>query len=144
MKKNRLSTYLSTEPAVDEQLYSKLSVLKKQSGLKKNEKKILAELIDLSEKNKGSIQVLKVLASFLQMANNEEVLAQYNLNDIDTLYRKACLYNKFDVELHVEYFYFLFNVMDKEQEAIELFIEYKKFLNNYLSKFEEYVNVKVK
>jgi hypothetical protein len=118
------------------------SLLKKQmktlypllSKKKRDDKKILSAFLKLSEKFPANIKITSLFLDFIQLIDSEELIAEYDFDDIEKLFKKSCAMNEENYDLHLEYYYFLFNMLDKEKEAKKMLAQYVKMMK---AKFEK-------
>lgn len=82
-------------------------------------------LADVVLSGPGQPIVVKRLCMFLQVLNEEVLLAQFGLEDIENLFVEAIQLHPDDVGLRMEYVYFLYNVLDREEEALSYFSDLK-------------------
>ncbi|MGV3765992.1 MAG: hypothetical protein ACO1NW_07680 [Chitinophagaceae bacterium] len=84
----------------------------------------------------GQPIIAKRLCMFLQVLNEESLLAQFGLEDIESLFVQAVHLYPDDVDLRLEYVYFLYNVLDREEEALAYFKALKEDVLEQLAEFE--------
>lgn len=133
-----ISDYLQHQIHLEEELHLMLSKIKNDITAKKDERIIISDFKELLARSNGNVQILKEFATFLQLINDKDLLKEFDLEDISFMYEKICSHSKFDVDLCIEYYYFLFNVLGREEEAISLFQAHKNRILDYFNKFESH------
>ena len=93
-------------------------------------------LADVVLSGPGQPIVVKRLCMFLQVLNEEVLLAQFGLEDIENLFVEAIQLYPNDVGLRMEYVYFLYNVLDREEEALAHFRDLKAQVQEQFDEFE--------
>ena len=104
------------------------------SGMSEQSK--VRRLADVVLSGPGQPIVVKRLCLFLQVLNEEVLLAQFGLEDIENLFVEAIQLYPDDVGLRMEYVYFLYNVLDREEEALAHFSDLKAQLQEQFDEFE--------
>jgi hypothetical protein len=97
-------------------------------------------LIDALNKMPSNPIIGKQLCVFLQIINDAGLLSQFNLSDIETLFQLMIRLEPGDIELQMEYVYFLFNVLDKENEALSYYERIKQSTLSTFDKFDKHIN----
>lgn len=93
-------------------------------------------LADVVLSGPGQPIVVKRLCMFLLVLNEEVLLAQFGLEDIENLFVEAIQLYPDDVGLRMEYVYFLYNVLDREEEALAHFGDLKAQVQEQFDEFE--------
>lgn len=93
-------------------------------------------LADVVLSGQGQPIVVKRLCMFLLVLNEEVLLAQFGLADIENLFVEAIQLYPDDVGLRMEYVYFLYNVLDREEEALAHFRDLKAQVQEQFDEFE--------
>jgi hypothetical protein len=96
------------------------------SKVNREDAKLLTELIELAKKYPTRDIILLTFLDFLQLTNSSDLIKEFDLEDVNVLFKHLCRYNPESYEVHFEYYYFLNNVLDKETEAkkvVEAFIK---------------------
>lgn len=93
-------------------------------------------LADVVLSGPGQPIVVKRLCMFLQVLNEEVLLARFGLEDIENLFVEAIQLYPDDVGLRMEYVYFLYNVLDREEEALAHFRDLKARVQEQFDEFE--------
>jgi len=127
MTKRTSSNYISQLIQKGDELNRELKKIRKLLGSKSiDEKAIFILFKKLINKYPANPEVLKSFLVFLQLLNDKDLLKKFSLKDIFRLYKKSCAVNKFDIDLNMEFFYFMYYVLDKESESLALYENYKK------------------
>ena len=66
------------------------------------------------------------MLEFLQLVDNSTIIESYTLEDLEKTYQKISQVFKDDVDINIENYYYLYNVMDKEKKAKSLINKFKK------------------
>jgi hypothetical protein len=90
-------------------------------------------LLELIQRYPANEKLLEVFLEFLQLANSAEIIDQYELNDIDILFNELCKLHPLHYTLHLEYYFYLFNVLDREDAA-------RTFLQTYVQSMTSNLN----
>lgn len=61
--------------------------------------------------------IVDKVADYCQLLRDEKNFDNFSLEDIEELYRSACLNHPMDIELHLSLFHYLDAVMDQPDEA---------------------------
>lgn len=104
----------------------------------KNDKMILSKFAKLFKKYGNNVLILKSLADFLQLIDDQKLVLTYELADIQLLLTELITFNKTDLESQLELYYFLYNVMDKEDAANARLSELKALIASYFEEVERY------
>ena len=138
MAQRQSSNYLSQLILQEEKLNRGLKKIRKLRNSKNiDENKIFILFNELINNYPSNPEVLKYFLNFLQLLNDKELIKQFNLVDIGSLYKKLCATNKFDIELNMDFFHFLYNVLDDEVESLKLYKKYKRDILSSFKKFEK-------
>jgi len=138
MTKRTGSSYISQLIQKGEELNRELKKIRKLIGSKTiDEKAIFLLFKKLMNNYPANPEVLKCFLVFLQLLNDKDLLKEVSLKDISRLYNKLCAQNKYDIELNMEFFYFLYYVADKEAESLALYGNYKKAVLSSFKEFEK-------
>lgn len=73
-----------------------------------------------------NLDTLKLFLELMQLSKDPKVFKEISLKEIEILYKKLSSIFPTDIELNIEYYYFLSNVLDKEEQANTYLKEYKK------------------
>ena len=117
---SKIRDTLSEQPIKDEDLY--------------------ISIMDVIQKYPGNENVLLVFLDFLQLANSKNLIEQYELDDVDSLFKHLCKYYPLNYTIHLEYYYFLFNVLDRAGEAKQVLAKYLREMTVQLGKMEKLVS----
>lgn len=101
-----------------------------------SEQSKVGRLADIVLKGPGQPIIAKKLCLFMQVLNEESLLAQFTLGDIETLFVQAIQLYPDDVALRMEYVYFLYSVLCRDEEALAYFRDLKKDVQERFSEFD--------
>jgi hypothetical protein len=96
----------------------------------KDETWILHEFTVLLQKYNANPVILKLLADFLQMVDDKNILKTYHLEHILLLHNELTRFNPLDLESQLETYYFLYNIMDDEPKADIQLAQTKKLIES--------------
>lgn len=122
-----IKSHINLQIKLEKKLEIELRKIRNTLGKKKRDDlDLLKSIMILMQAYPTKDTLLLIFVEFLQLVNADSVLQEFNLNDIDRLFKHLCRYNPYNYEVHFEYYSFLFNVLDKERKAkkvMELFTE---------------------
>ncbi len=130
--------YISQLIRKSEELNSELKKIRKLLRSKNiDEKGMFIFFRKLITKYPSNPEVLKCFLVFLQLLNDNDLLKKVSLKEITRLYKKLCAQNKWDIELNMDFFYFMYYVLDNEVESLKLYENYKRKILSSFKEFEE-------
>lgn len=135
--RNNISTQIDTYGQLEAELKELYALLGKHPIDDKYLKNVLLKAL---KKYPAQEKMLLIFLDFLQLANSKTIFNQYELKDIDNLFQCVCKYNPYSYEIHVEYYHFLNNVLDKGIQARRVLTSYLKRTNAQLKKLEKLLN----
>jgi phosphoribosylformylglycinamidine (FGAM) synthase PurS component len=94
----------------------------------RNDKMILNELIILVNKFPSNPVIIHDFILFLLTCNDDDIVMKYNFSDIRTLFISSCKLFEKDIDLNVEYFHFLKNIEDNEEQADQHIKNFKEHI----------------
>jgi len=101
-------------------------ILAAHSKGKYSEVRILKKFISLNKKYPSNSIIISRMLEFLQLVDNSTIIESYTLEDLEKTYQKISQVFKDDVDINIENYYYLYNVMDKEKKAKSLINKFKK------------------
>lgn len=111
------------------------SLQKTDSLFSAGQETVILDFIKNGEREAFLFDHLKQALILLQLSNDEEVFAKVSLEEIEEVYRMLCKYQRDDLDLNLEYYSFLYNVMDKEEEATKFLEKYRKYVNKKINSY---------
>lgn len=122
---------IDTYRADFKELFSLLAVPERDDA------KIFEEFATLFKKYPAHPVLIVLFTDCLQICTNEQLLAQYELQDIKDLLVKACDTYKDDIELNVEHYHFIKNIEDDDEEAEEYIASFRDRIDSLLHEDDE-------
>lgn len=87
----------------------------------------------LIKKYPANSVIISRLLEFLQLANDPKIIDTYDLGDLELLYLKLSVVYKDDIDVNTECYHFIYNIADKEKQALREFNNFKKRIEKKLS-----------
>lgn len=87
-------------------------------------------------KGAGRIENIKMMLELIQLSNAPSIVQKFSLKEVEKSYKLLCHFYKDDVDLNLEYYYFLKNVMDNEINAKKFVLKYKTYILEKLNKID--------
>jgi hypothetical protein len=138
MKKKKPVSYISQLIEKEKALDNELKKMKKVVNSNDiDEKRVFVLFKELINRYPANHEVLKCFLGFLQSLNDEDLFKKFSLKDISRFYKRVSASNKFDIELNMDFFYFMYNVLDNEAGSLKLYKIYKKTILSVFKEFEE-------
>lgn len=138
MKQKPGLNYISQLILKGEELDHELKKIRKLLRAKNiDEKGIFILFKKLINSYPSNPEVLKCFLDFLQSLNDKDLVKKVSLKEISRFYKKLCATNQFDIELNIDFFYFMYNVLDNEVESLKLYENYKRKILSSFKEFEE-------
>ena len=136
----RIKNHIEWQIENDISLEKELREIKNSlSNTKRQDAKLLTRIIGLAKKYPTRDIVLLTFIDFLQLTNSRNLVKQFGLDDINNLFNHLCKYNPTNYEIHFEYYYFLYNVLDKEAAAKKMLSAYIRKTNIQIDKMKKLV-----
>jgi hypothetical protein len=100
----------------------------------RNDKIILDELEKLVNKYPSHPRVVLEMVLFLLLCNDDNLVNQYEFSDIKGLLLQSCkLFGK-DIDLNIEYFFFIKNIENDDEAAILYLDSFRKKIADEVNK----------
>ena len=103
----------------------------------RNDRQIFEQFNTLFNKYPAHPVLIVLFTDCLQICTDEELLGQYELQDVKDLLEKSCDTYKDDLELNIEHYHFIKNVEDDEEEAALYFNSFRERINILLHEDDE-------
>jgi hypothetical protein len=85
--------------------------------LKGNEASVISEIENKIVSGILDLDTLRCLIDLLLISNSPTIYKKYDLKGLEKFLKNLCRLYPEDIDLNLEYYYFLFNVLDEEKKA---------------------------
>jgi hypothetical protein len=100
----------------------------------RNDKIILDKLVKLTNKYPSHPRVVLEMVLFLLLCNDDNLVNQYEFSDVKDLLLQSCKLFEKDIDLNIEYFFFIKNIENDDEKAILYLDSFRKKITDEMNK----------